>query len=242
MARRGRRARALGLALVACARGSQYPESEQYQVSPFGESSEHEELSVPHDCNGIDISELCSGEPSTTPPGPCCESDTLLVAKEFFHCGHPLHFSDQEKTFSRHGGAYHWDIHPATARFYRDPGSKLWYYGYQSNQGDGRRTHVSLEPADCPTETDWVRTDECSDDKTPFVRPVVCAEPDVHLVAIGKPGPFNFPEPPDWARPYVDEEGNVRVPAGYENSDDHELYGDILETHDEGVEWLDAPE
>ena len=101
---------------------------------------------------------------------------------------------------------------------------------------------MSLEPADCPTETDWVRTDECSDDKTPFVRPVVCAEPDVHLVAIGKPGPFNFPEPPDWARPYVDEEGNVRVPAGYENSDDHELYGDILETHDEGVEWLDAPE
>ena len=58
--------------------------------------------------------------------------------------------------------------------------------------------------------------------------------------------PQVIPEPPGWARPYVDEDGTVRIPAGHEEHDDDELYGDVLETyvddHQGDIDWLDAPE
>lgn len=241
---RGMRATLALAALAQLARGFEESEGAEYAVGPNGEM--HQVVGNPYDCDGIDMSEFCNPDAPRRPPGPCCASDTLVVKKEFFHCRAPLHFSDQDKTFSRHGGAYHWDIQPEAARFFRDPGSGLWYFGYQSNKGDGRRTHVALANVTCPTEADWVRTGECSDDNSPFVRPVACAPLDVHYVEIGKPGPYQFPEPPGWARPYVDEDGTVRIPAGHEEHDDDELYGDVLETyvddHQGDIDWLDARE
>ena len=167
----------------AAARGFEESEGAEYAVGPNGEM--HRVVGNPCDCGQIDMSEFCNPDAPRRPPGPCCASDTLVVKKEFFHCRAPLHFSDQDKTFSRHGGAYHWDIQPEAARFFRDPGSGLWYFGYQSNKGDGRRTHVTLANVTCPTEADWMRTGECSDDNSPFVRPVACAPLDVHHVEIG---------------------------------------------------------
>ena len=241
---RGMRATLALAAIAQLARGFEESEGAEYAVGPNGEM--HQVVGNPYDCDGIDMSEFCNPDAPRRPPGPCCASDTLVVKKEFFHCRAPLHFSDQDKTFSRHGGAYHWDIQPEAARFFRDPGSGLWYFGYQSNKGDGRRTHVALANVTCPTEADWVRTGECSDDNSPFVRPVACAPLDVHYVEIGKPGPYQFPEPPGWARPYVDEDGTVRIPAGHEEHDDDELYGDVLETyvddHQGDIDGLDAPE
>ena len=148
---RGMRATLALAAIAQLARGFEESEGAEYAVGPNGEM--HQVVGNPYDCDGIDMSEFCNPDAPRRPPGPCCASDTLVVKKEFFHCRAPLHFSDQDKTFSRHGGAYHWDIQPEAARFFRDPGSGLWYFGYQSNKGDGRRTHVTLAN-DVPDEAD----------------------------------------------------------------------------------------
>ena len=109
----------LALAAIAqLARGFEESEGAEYAVGPNGEM--HQVVGNPYDCDGIDMSEFCNPDAPRRPPGPCCASDTLVVKKEFFHCRAPLHFSDQDKTFSRHGGAYHWDIQPEAARFFRD--------------------------------------------------------------------------------------------------------------------------